>query len=49
MIKPTACPALLQPKHLNMPLLGDTVKEPVFSSWKGQRPIKFAPRFLSET
>jgi hypothetical protein len=48
-MNPTAFPALLHPKHLYIPLAGDTVNEPVFSLWKGQRPIRLAPCFLSVT
>ena len=37
MIKVTALPALPHPKHLKMPLLGETENEGVFSLWKGQQ------------
>jgi hypothetical protein len=38
MIKFTAFPPFPHPKHLKIPFDGETVKEGVFSLWKGQLP-----------
>ena len=37
-----------QPKQWNIWREGLTMKEGVFSEWKGQRPLKFCPPLLSE-
>src|SRR5438128_4408972 len=37
-----------QPKQWNIWREGLTMKEGVFSEWKGQRPLKFCPALLSE-
>lgn len=36
-------PPLPQPKHLKMLRVGETLKNGVFSWWKGQRAVRFAP------
>ena len=38
-----------QPKHFHVSRVGVTVNEGVFSPWKGQRPLKVVPAFLSGT
>ena len=43
MIKFTELPPLPQPKHLNIPLAGETVNEGVFSLWKGHKPNWLTP------
>ena len=49
MTKLTALPAFPHPKHLKMPLAGETENEGVFSSWNGQLPHRLAPRRLRLT
>ena len=39
MRKPKASPPTPQPKQWKIPFLGLTMKEGVFSPWKGQRPL----------
>src|SRR5215475_11388784 len=43
MTKPTASPCAPQPKQWKKPFLSLTVKDGVFSLWKGQRPEYSAP------
>ncbi len=43
MTKPTASPWAPQPKQWKKPFLSLTVKDGVFSLWKGQRPAYSAP------
>jgi hypothetical protein len=49
MMKFTALPPFPQPKHLKIPLAGETVNEGVFSLWNGHSPSWFTPRRLSVT
>jgi len=49
MIKLTEFPPFPQPKHLKIPLAGDTVKEGVFSLWNGHKPSWLTPLFLRVT
>jgi hypothetical protein len=49
MMKLTELPPLPQPKHLKIPLAGETVKDGVFSLWNGQRPSRLTPLRFSET
>jgi len=39
--KPNASPPTPHPKQWKIPFLGLTMKEGVFSMWKGQRPFQF--------
>ena len=49
MMKAKASPPTPQPKHLKMPLRGLTLKDGVFSAWKGQSPFQFSPAGLNRT
>jgi len=42
-------PPFPHPKHLNICLLGETINDGVFSLWKGQHAVKFAPALLRGT
>ena len=44
-----AFPPFPQPKHLKIPLLGETIKEGVLSLWKGHLPEKLLPDLESGT
>ena len=44
-----ASPPSPQPKHLNVPVCGNTKKEGVFSPWNGQHPTYRGPHFFSCT
>ena len=46
MTKPKTSPAFPQPKHLKICFCGLTLKEGVFSAWKGQRATRFRPARL---
>jgi hypothetical protein len=48
-MKAKASPPTPHPKHLKMPLCGLTLKEGVFSEWKGQSPFQFSPAGLRRT
>src|SRR6266699_3609780 len=49
MRKLKASPPTPQPKQWKIPRLGLTVKEGVFSVWKGQRPFQCSPAFFRFT
>src|SRR6266511_3195706 len=49
MRNPKASPPALQPKQWKMPRLGLTVKDGVFSAWKGQSPFQCWPARLRFT
>src|SRR5215467_9247383 len=49
MRNPKASPPTPQPKQWKMPRFGLTVKEGVFSLWKGQRPFQCSPARLRFT
>jgi hypothetical protein len=42
-------PPFQQPKHLNICFVGETIKDGVFSLWKGQHQEKLLPAFFSGT
>ena len=42
-------PCSPQPKQCHVSRSGETMKEGVFSAWKGQRPLETVPARLSET
>lgn len=47
LIKAKIVSSFPQPKHLKICLAGETIKEGVFSLWKGQHPAKLLPALLS--
>ena len=47
--KSNTLPPLSHPKHLNICFSGLTIKEGVFSPWKGQQALKLLPCLLNET
>jgi hypothetical protein len=48
-MKLTTLPPFPQPKHLKMPLAGETVNDGVFSLWKGHNPSMLTPLRLRVT
>ena len=49
MMKFTELPPFPQPKHLKIPLAGETVNDGVFSLWNGHNPSWLTPLFLRVT